>query len=79
MKQEVSTYPQLTNEYIVRCCELIDGGDNPGEQSSAEGTCMAELLVVADKQSSTKITVPSTGTAGWDVFTKEAATKAEAE
>ena len=34
----------LSDAYIVRCCELIDGGDNPKEQSSAEGSCMKELL-----------------------------------
>lgn len=33
-----------TDDFIIRCCELIDGGDNPGEQSSEEGTCMVNLL-----------------------------------
>ena len=39
-----TTTELLPDEYIVRCCELIDGGDNPAEHSSAEGRCMAELL-----------------------------------
>lgn len=45
--------PSPSDDFIVRCCELIDGGDNPEEQSSNEGTCMATLLTV--KSSTTKV------------------------
>lgn len=53
MELGVETVKPMPNSYIYRCCELIDGGDSPGDQSSAEGACMVELMVIveADKRS----------------------------
>lgn len=47
----------MSHAYIVRCCEVVDGTDNPEEQSAVEGECMVKLLlptVQKPKQEDTK-------------------------
>jgi hypothetical protein len=41
--------PNMTNKYILRCCEVIDHRDNPEDSSKDEGVCVTELLSILEK------------------------------